>query len=110
MKFSKIMIATLSAGVIGLFTLGSAQAFQPMKAPATEAASHIVKVDHHGKCYKWKYSHGEKYCYKWRYKSCYKWRHDDYGNKTCYKWKWKYYSKSHHGGYGGRKSGGYSNY
>ncbi len=113
MKFSKIIIALITAGVIGLFSFSSAQAVQSLKSPVTNAATLIEKVSHHGSCYKYKYRHGHKYCYKFRYKKCYKWRYDSYGNKYCYKWGWGYYTKpyykhgykKHHGH--GRHGDGY---
>ncbi|MGH1352350.1 MAG: hypothetical protein ACRBBN_16300 [Methyloligellaceae bacterium] len=108
MKFSKSLIAGLALGVVAMSGLSSAQAFQPLKGSSVEAESLIVKVDHHGKCYKWKHDdYGKKYCYQWRYKSCYKWKYDDYGKKYCYKWKWNYYYSKDHGGH---KGGGYGNY
>lgn len=106
MKFMRALAIILSAGIFAVASLGSANAFSGINKPVIKADSLLTKVDHHGTCYKWKRSHGEKYCYKWRYKHCYEWKYDSYGKKYCYKWKWKYYSKGHEKGYG-RGSGGY---
>ena len=101
MKFLKALAIVLSAGLFALTSFAPANAFSGLDKPAVETTSSLIKVGHHGKCYKWKWSHGQKYCYKWRYKKCYKWKHDHYGNKYCYKWKWSYYYKGHKKGYGG---------
>ena len=106
MKFSRIIMALLTAGIVAISSIGAAQALEPYKGPLLQTQKFVTKVSHHGKCYKWKYYGVHKHCYKYRYKSCYKWKYDAYGTKYCFKSKWKYYykkfkgyHKGHHKGY-----------